>query len=70
MTICYKCEDLVASPEGHHNFPMCESCFNGWATFTCEMCQNGLASQEMNFKDGQLEWWCTSCEEDFKAEYV
>ena len=69
MKICYKCEDLTESPESTNvNYPMCESCFNGWATFTCEFCEDGLASQEINFSNGMREWWCTSCEEDHFEE--
>jgi hypothetical protein len=47
---------------------MCESCFNGWDYFTCELCEDGLASQEINFSNGMREWWCTSCEEDHFEE--
>lgn len=69
MKICYKCEDLTDSPESTNvNYPMCESCFNGWACFTCEFCENGLASEQIDFSNGMREWWCVGCKEDHFEE--
>jgi hypothetical protein len=69
MKICYKCEDLTDSPESTNvNYPMCESCFNGWACFTCEFCEGGLASEQIDFSNGMREWWCISCKEEHFEE--
>lgn len=69
MKICYKCEDLTTSPESTNvNYPMCESCFNGWDYFTCEFCGDGLASEQIDFSNGMREWWCIGCKEDHFEE--
>lgn len=48
------------------NNPICETCYDGSACFTCEFCQDGLATEVVDYDKrhdnyGQREHWCASC---------
>lgn len=69
---CVKCEDTfeksgepqLAKIQSHPDYALCQSCFDGETTFTCEMCGDGLAGQQVDYSNGYREWWCSSCCED------
>lgn len=74
--LCIKCDEeyplsseeplrrIQLNPE----YAVCQSCFDGETCFTCEMCGNGLASEQVDYSNGWREWWCVSCCEDQKLE--
>lgn len=48
----------------------CQDCMDGSNCFTCECCGDGLASQQIDYKSGLREWWCTDCKEKYSKELV
>lgn len=40
---------------------MAEQENDGSDVFTCQYCDNGLASFKAELKSGGVEWWCSDC---------
>lgn len=60
-TMCYKCELDVATNRLDTDYPSCKTCFDGSTVFSCDFCDNGLATEQVDYSTGQREWWCSSC---------
>lgn len=71
---CYSCSQEIenvatASQILGYDKPMfqCEDCMNGSNCFTCECCEDGLATEQVDYPSRYREWWCSSCTEDHDA---
>lgn len=70
---CYSCPKVITDIssasmflEGDKQRYQCSDCMEGANCFTCECCGDGLAMQQVDYKSGYREWWCSSCTEDMK----